>query len=137
MSETFDRNETPAPAAAIAVEGLTFSYPQAKAPVLRDLNWKVPRGAFAILVGGTGSGKSTLLSLLKPQIAPAGTREGSLAVGGVDVDRLDDAQSARSIGYVFQNPDNQIEHRFAFGRSQTAARPCLDACGATVAAAAR
>ena len=108
MSETFDWNEAPAPAAAIAVEGLTFSYPQAKTPVLRDLNWKVPRGAFAILVGGTGSGKSTLLSLLKPQIAPAGTREGSLAVGGVDVDRLDDAQSARSIGYVFQNPDNQI-----------------------------
>lgn len=108
MSETFDWNEAPAPAAAIAVEGLTFSYPQAKAPVLRDLNWKVPRGAFAILVGGTGSGKSTLLSLLKPQIAPAGTREGSLAVDGVDVDRLDDAQSARSIGYVFQNPDNQI-----------------------------
>ena len=108
MSETFDWNETPAPAAAIAVEGLTFSYPQAKVPVLRDSNWKVPRGAFAILVGGTGSGKSTLLSLLKPQIAPAGTREGSLAVGGVDVDRLDDAQSARSIGYVFQNPDNQI-----------------------------
>lgn len=108
MSETFDWNETSAPAAAIAVEGLTFSYPQAKAPVLRGLDWKVSRGAFAILVGGTGSGKSTLLSLLKPQIAPAGTREGSLAVGGVDVDRLDDAQSARSIGYVFQNPDNQI-----------------------------
>ena len=29
-------------------------------------------------------------------------------MGGVDVDRLDDAQSARSIGYVFQNPDNHI-----------------------------
>lgn len=108
MSETFDWNEAPAPVAAIAVEGLTFSYPQAKAPVLRGLDWKVPRGAFAILVGGTGSGKSTLLSLLKPQIAPAGTREGLLAVGGVDVDRFDDAQGARSIGYVFQNPDNQI-----------------------------
>ena len=126
MSETIDWNETSAPAVAIAVEGLTFSYPQAKAPVLRDLNWKVPRGAFAILVGGTGSGKSTLLSLLKPQIAPAGTREGSLAVGGVDVDRLDDAQSARSIGYVFQNPDNQIVcesvwHEMAF---------CLENLGA-------
>ena len=78
MSETFDWNEAPAPAAAIAVEGLTFSYPQAKVPVLRDLNWKVPRGAFAILVGGTGSGKSTLLSLLKPQIAPAGTARARL-----------------------------------------------------------
>ena len=81
MSEIFDWNETSAPAAAIAVEGLTFSYPQAKVPVLRDLNWKVPRGAFAILVGGTGSGKSTLLSLLKPQIALCGYPRG-LACGG-------------------------------------------------------
>lgn len=108
MIEGIDWSGASAPDAAIAIEGLTFSYPQARAPVLCDLSWKVPRGAFAILVGGTGSGKSTLLSLLKPQIAPAGTREGSLAVAGVDVDQLDDAQSARTIGYVFQNPDNQI-----------------------------
>ena len=116
MSEMNDGTKDVAPAAskeqpcapAILVEGLAFSYPHAEAPVLHSLDWEVPRGAFAILVGGTGSGKSTLLSLLKPQIAPAGIREGSLAVGGVDVDRLDDAQSARSIGYVFQNPDNQI-----------------------------
>lgn len=108
MNERIDDVAAMTPAPAIAIEGLTFSYPQAAAPVLHDLSWKVPRGAFAILVGGTGSGKSTLLSLLKPQISPAGAREGLLMVGGVDVDQLDDAQSARTIGYVFQNPDNQI-----------------------------
>lgn len=108
MSEKIGDVAMLASAPAVAIEGLTFSYPQAGSPVLRDLNWEVPRGAFAILVGSTGSGKSTLLSLLKPQISPAGAREGSLMVGGVDVDQLDDAQSARTIGYVFQNPDNQI-----------------------------
>ncbi len=57
---------------AIEVRGLSFAYPGAEAPVLEGLDWRVPQGAFALLVGGTGSGKSTLLSLLKPEIAPTG-----------------------------------------------------------------
>ena len=59
---------------AIEVRGLSFTYPGAEAAVLEGLDWSVPQGAFALLVGGTGSGKSTLLSLLKPEIAPAGER---------------------------------------------------------------
>ena len=55
---------------AIEVRGLSFTYPGAEALVLDGLDWSVPQGAFALLVGGTGSGKSTLLSLLKPEIAP-------------------------------------------------------------------
>ena len=51
---------------AIEVRGLSFAYPGADAAVLEGLDWSVPQGAFALLVGGTGSGKSTLLSLLKP-----------------------------------------------------------------------
>ena len=56
---------------AIEVRGLSFTYPGAEAPVLDGLDWSVPQGAFALLVGGTGSGKSTLLSLLKPEISLA------------------------------------------------------------------
>ncbi len=109
-----------APALALEVEGLTFSYPDAPAPVLDDCSWEVPAGAFALLVGGTGSGKSTLLSLCKPQIAPAGERAGAIRVLGQPVDELSDAESARAIGYVFQNPENQIVcdtvwHEMAFG----------------------
>ena len=51
-------------APAIEVRGLSFAYPDADAAVLEGLDWSVPQGAFALLVGGTGSGKSTLLSLL-------------------------------------------------------------------------
>ncbi len=105
---------------ALKVDDVTFTYPEAATPVLHECSWEVPAGAFALLVGGTGSGKSTLLSLCKPQISPAGELSGSIIVDGRDVRGLSDAESARSIGYVFQDPDNQIVcesvwHEMAFG----------------------
>ena len=93
---------------AIEVRGLSFAYPGAAAPVLEGLDWSVPQGAFALLVGGTGSGKSTLLSLLKPEIAPAGELAGELRVLGEDVADMDVRASAERVGYVFQDPENQI-----------------------------
>lgn len=107
-------------APAIEVRGLRFAYPGAGAPVLEGLGWVVPQGAFALLVGGTGSGKSTLLSLLKPEIAPAGECAGELRVLGEDVADMDVRASAERVGYVFQDPENQIVcetvwHEMAFG----------------------
>lgn len=105
---------------AIEVRGLSFAYPGAAAPVLNGLDWSVPQGAFALLVGGTGSGKSTLLSLLKPEIAPAGELAGELLVLGESVADMDVRTSAERVGYVFQDPENQIVcetvwHEMAFG----------------------
>lgn len=107
-------------APAIEVRDLSFAYPGAEAPVLEGLDWRVSQGAFALLVGGTGSGKSTLLSLLKPEIAPAGTRSGELRVLGEPVADMDVRASAERVGYVFQDPENQIVcetvwHEMAFG----------------------
>lgn len=90
-----------ADAPAIEVRGLSFTYPGAAAPVLDGLDWSVPRGAFALLVGGTGSGKSTLLSLLKPEIAPTGECSGGLRVLGESVADMDARASAERVGYVF------------------------------------
>lgn len=105
---------------AIEVRNLSFAYPGADAAVLERLDWSVPQGAFALLVGGTGSGKSTLLSLLKPEIAPAGERTGELLVLGENVADMDVRASAERVGYVFQDPENQIVcetvwHEMAFG----------------------
>lgn len=93
---------------AIEVRSLSFAYPGADATVLEGLDWSVPQGAFALLVGGTGSGKSTLLSLLKPEIAPAGERTGDTRVLGENVADMDVCASAERVGYVFQDPENQI-----------------------------
>ena len=105
---------------AIEVRSLSFAYPGADAAVLEGLDWSVPQGAFALLVGGTGSGKSTLLSLLKPEIAPAGERTGDARVLGENVSDTDVRASAERVGYVFQDPENQIVcetvwHEMAFG----------------------
>lgn len=107
-------------APAIEARGLSFIYPGAEAPVLDGLEWSVPQGAFALLVGGTGSGKSTLLSLLKPEIAPTGTRSGELRVLGESIADMGVRASAERVGYVFQDPENQIVcetvwHEMAFG----------------------
>lgn len=104
---------------ALAYDDVTFRYPGSRGDVLSGVSMAVPAGAFALLVGGTGSGKSTLLSLAKPQIAPAGDRAGQVRVFGRPVDDLDEA-AACEVGYVFQDPDNQIVcdsvwHEMAFG----------------------
>ena len=104
---------------ALAYDDVTFRYPGSHGDVLSGVSMAVPAGAFALLVGGTGSGKSTLLSLAKPQIAPAGDRAGQVRVSGRPVDGLDGA-AACEVGYVFQDPDNQIVcdsvwHEMAFG----------------------
>lgn len=104
---------------ALAYDDVTFRYPGSHGDVLSGVSMVVPAGAFALLVGGTGSGKSTLLSLAKPQIAPAGDRAGQVRVFGRPVDGLDGA-AACEVGYVFQDPDNQIVcdsvwHEMSFG----------------------
>lgn len=104
---------------ALAYDDVTFRYPGSHGDVMSGVSMAVPAGAFALLVGGTGSGKSTLLSLAKPQIAPAGDRAGQVRVFGRPVDDLDGA-AACEVGYVFQDPDNQIVcdsvwHEMAFG----------------------
>lgn len=104
---------------ALAYDDVTFRYPGSHGDVLSGVSMAVPAGAFALLVGSTGSGKSTLLSLANPQIAPAGNRAGQVRVFGRPVDDLDGAEACE-VGYVFQDPDNQIVcdsvwHEMAFG----------------------
>lgn len=105
---------------ALELKGLSFTHAGATEEVLRGVDLDVVRGSFALLVGDTGSGKSTMLSLVKPQIAPAGSKRGSVWVFGRNVEDLSDEESARTVGFVFQDPDNQIVcdsvwHEMAFG----------------------
>lgn len=110
----------PAALGSAASDLVAADAPMSNGAVLRDVSFELPHGAFALLVGGTGSGKSTLLSLIKPEIAPAGTRVGDIRVDGAPIESLSPAESARRIGLVFQRPDNQIVcdtvwHEMAFG----------------------
>jgi ATP-binding cassette subfamily B multidrug efflux pump len=66
--------------------GLTFTYPGADRPALRDVSFTVPAGQTVALVGHTGAGKSTLLSLLPRIFDPP---PGTVFLDGEDVHRHD------------------------------------------------
>ena len=106
--------------ASIAIRNLTFTYPLAESPALRDVNLDVEQSEFIVICGKSGCGKSTLLRQLKKNLVPYGDKEGSVMYGGVDIESLPDRQSTTDIGFVQQNPDNQLVtdkvwHELAFG----------------------
>ena len=104
----------------IVCEGVSFAYPGCDWKALNDVNFTIPRGEFVLLCGKSGCGKSTLLRQLKKNLMPYGNLEGSIRYCGQEVEDLDDRVSASEIGFVQQNPDNQIVtdkvwHELAFG----------------------
>lgn len=94
--------------AFIHIENLSFSYPNEKEKVLNDISLKIEEGEFILVCGNTGCGKSTLLQHFKKDLAPHGVKSGDIFYKGQRIDSLDLRTSASEIGYVLQNPDNQI-----------------------------
>ena len=87
---------------------LTFRYSGDDTTILKNVSFSIEKGEFVLLFGETGCGKSTLLKQWKPSIRPAGSMEGTLLLEGKPVDKLGQRKEASYIGYVSQNPDNQI-----------------------------
>lgn len=106
--------------AALAVRDLTFTYPQRQQPVLRDISLTVNAGEFVVLCGPSGCGKTTLLRQLKPALAPHGRLSGEIIFEGTSLAQLSRRDATAKIGFVLQNPENQIVtdkvwHELAFG----------------------
>ena len=85
------------------IEKLDFSY-LADVPVLKNLNMKLDKRPTAI-IGQNGAGKTTLVKLLKGLLKPI---SGSIYFHGEDISGKTVAMLAGNVGYVFQNPDDQI-----------------------------
>ena len=105
----------------IEIKNLKFEfddYENGAEVVIDDLNLSIERGSFTVILGHNGSGKSTLAKLLNGLHKPT---QGAVLVNGVstqDADREIDIK--RTVGLVFQNPDNQliasvVEEDVAFG----------------------
>ena len=107
---------------AISVEHLKYEYPGVDntpgVAVFEDLSLNVEEGSFVAVLGGNGCGKSTLAKHFNSILLPCG---GKVSVFGLDTANEDQLiRIRRTVGMVFQNPDNQIvanvvEEDVAFG----------------------
>lgn len=94
--------------AFLTLKNLSFTYPNTEKRALCDISLSIERGAFVTLMGATGSGKSTLLRLIKPELRQNGKIEGVIYFDGRNIGDLSQRDSAARIGYVAQNPQEQI-----------------------------
>ena len=123
-----------------AAERVRFAYGSAEEPVLQAADLGLRAGEAIALLGPNGAGKSTLakhfIGLLRPQA-------GRVTIGGMDIRRTKIETLAASVGYAFQNPDEQlfaqsVQEEVTFGpqnlgwsahRAEEAAHRWLDLLG--------
>ena len=95
---------------AIEIDHLTYFYPGAAQPALRDITVNIEQGDFLAIVGNNGCGKSTFCKTLNgliPQFI-SGALEGRVLSCGLDTRKSDVGALARKVGYVYQDFENQI-----------------------------
>jgi energy-coupling factor transporter ATP-binding protein EcfA2 len=108
--------------AVIETKNLTYTYPGASNPSIRDVSISVEKGQFVLITGPSGCGKTTLCRTfngLIPQFYQ-GELTGGINVVGLDAAKHPTYEMAKHVGLVFQNPENQlfalsVEKDVAFG----------------------
>ena len=95
---------------AISARNLTFKYAGAEAPSMENVSISIEKGEFVILTGPSGCGKTTLCRCLNGLIPNfySGDLTGDLEVDGLNVSGKTTAELASHVGFVFQNPENQL-----------------------------
>ena len=106
--------------AFLRFDQLSFAYPDAKSRALDDISFSIDKGEYLVICGESGCGKTTLLRQVKPELTPAGARNGTVYFHDQDVQKMPPEETAVKIGFVQQDPDNQIVtdfvwHELAFG----------------------
>lgn len=90
----------------IELENVHYTYPGDELESLCGVSMKIEKGSFVAVLGHNGSGKSTLAKHLNAILLPC---EGSVRINGIDTTEEDKViDIRRTVGMVFQNPDNQI-----------------------------
>ena len=100
---------------AISLENITFCYPNASKPTLRNIDLSIPAHSKVGFVGSTGSGKTTIIDVILGLLEP---QDGRLIVDSNVVSPTNRRQWQRSIGYVPQQiylADDSIAANIAFG----------------------
>lgn len=107
--------------ALFEIKDLRFAYlTKPDKPVLENINLSIEKGEYITVCGKSGSGKTTLLKHFKSVLTPHGNHKGEILFRGKALEESDLREQSSKIGYVMQNPDNQIVtdkvwHELAFG----------------------
>jgi energy-coupling factor transport system ATP-binding protein len=90
----------------IRFDAVTFTYPDAERPALRDVDLQVEEGELCLVVGRTGAGKSTLLRAINGLVPhfTGGTLQGRVTVDGVSTADAAPRELAATVGMVGQDP---------------------------------
>jgi energy-coupling factor transporter ATPase len=106
----------------IETKNLTYTYPGVSKPSISDVSIKVEKGEFVLITGPSGCGKTTLCRCFNGLIPHfyQGELNGEITVADMDTTKHQTHEMAKSVGLVFQNPENQlfalsIEKDVAFG----------------------
>ncbi|MBC7090988.1 MAG: ATP-binding cassette domain-containing protein [Nitrososphaeria archaeon] len=94
----------------ISVENLSYTYMSGNSYALYDINLKIHRGEFVVIMGPSGCGKSTLLYTFNGIIPHLfrGKMSGRVIVDGIDTKQSSISKLSQIVGMVFQNPETQI-----------------------------
>ncbi|MGN8884614.1 ABC transporter ATP-binding protein [Ligilactobacillus salivarius] len=83
----------------VEFDNVTFAYPDADKPILKNISFKVKSGEMVGIVGATGSGKSSLAQLLPRLYDPT---EGTVRIGGHDLRDVSEKSLRDTVSYVLQ-----------------------------------
>jgi len=96
---TRSRLSRPHLSGAVEFKNVSYTFPGASSPIIRNLSLKIPAGQKVAIVGRMGSGKSTMSRLISGLIEPS---EGSVLIDGVDLRQIDKSDVRRNVGVMLQ-----------------------------------
>lgn len=100
--------------AHVVFKDVTFAYPNGYVAI-DNINIEIEKGENMAIVGQNGAGKTTAVKMCNGLLKPA---KGDVTIGDMNTKQYTTAQVSRKVGYVFQNPDDQIFHSTVYEEVQ-------------------
>ncbi|WP_099468476.1 ABC transporter ATP-binding protein [Konateibacter massiliensis] len=110
----------------VTFSGVSFSY-TGDTQAVKNVSFRLPQGSVTGLVGPSGGGKSTLAQLLLRFYEP---QQGSIKIGGVDIQDIPPSRLTNLVSYVFQDSflfRNTVENNIRMGDTQTSFNAVMQA----------
>lgn len=90
----------------LTLNDVTYCYPNGFTAV-ENVSMSFEKGESVAIIGQNGAGKTTTVKMMNGLLKPT---QGDVIIGGLNTKEYTTAQIAKKVGYVFQNPDDQIFH---------------------------